>query len=350
LLSLWRRLLESDSVGLDDDFLEAGGDSLLATQMMLEVERIVDHPVHQSILFEALTIRKLAERLGPHAAWQGDCVIHLHAAGDRCPFLFFHGGLGVAHYLGRLSLHLGVDQPILAIEPHGLYSENIPGSIEKMAIDRLKVILEKQSQGPYRLGGFCNGALVALEVARLLMAAGHTVEMLVLIDPPSVNARVLPREILSVIRFFSDRAATSVWRWMVRFEKLSIMSWRQRWAFLQTELSVRVRAWKEAGNDSRALLDPAITIPSELPVAAHAASDIVRRYAAVMSRYQPKPLLVSAVFYAAAYDGRGWCRLLPDLEVVRVPAGHLECVTDHLGDWAHHLRKKLQATAGEIIG
>jgi thioesterase domain-containing protein len=305
----------------------------LATQMILEIEQIVGHPVNQSALFEASTVRKLAQSLGQQAELHGSCVIHLHAAGDRCPFFYFHGGLGVAHYLRRLSQHLGADQPILAIEPHGLQGELIPASIEEMAVDRVKVILEMQPQGPYCLGGFCNGALVAIETARLLMAEGHKIEMLVLIDPPSVNTRAVPQKILSLVRPLSDRAATSAWRWMSRIEKLSIMSSRQRWAFLQTELVARVQSWRMGGRT--------VSVPSELPFAADGSSDIVTRYAAVMARYRPRPLAVAVIFYSAAYDGRGWRGPFPDLQIVRIPGGHTECVTDHVADLANHLRGKL---------
>jgi hypothetical protein len=61
-----------------------------------------------------------------------------------------------------------------------------------------------------------------------------------------------------------------------------------------------------------------------------------------MARYHPKSLDVPAIFYSADYDGRGWRRLLPDLEIIRLPGGHLQSVTDNVGDLANHLRGKLR--------
>jgi oxalate---CoA ligase len=342
LLSLWRQLLQNDSVGIDDDLFESGGDSLMAMQMILELERMVGHPVHPSILLEATTIRTLVLNLGSQAELQGDSVIHLHANGDRSPFIFFHGGLGVAYYLGRLAPHLGADQPILAIEPHGLEGDPIPGTIEEMAADRVKLILQKQPRGPYRIGGFCNGALVAFETARLLRAAGGNVELLVLIDPPSVNARLLPRKFLSALNLLSDRAATWAWRWMVWAEKLSVTSWSQRWALVQGERRLKMQSPRVGGSKGSVLAGGRGVTPvaSEL-LPTNGSSDIVRQYTTVMARYHPNPLDVSAIFYSADYDGRGWRRLLPDLEIVRLPGGHLQSVTDHVGDLANHLRGKL---------
>ena len=339
LLTLWRQLLQNENIGLDDDLFESGADSLMATQVILEIERMVGHPVNPSILLEAPTIRTLVLNLGSQIQLPDDFVIHLHANGNRCPFLFFHGGLGVAYYLGRLAPHLGADQPLLAIEPHGLQGETIPGTIEEMAADRVRLILQKQPSGPYRIGGFCNGALVAYEASRLLMAAGHKVEMLVLIDPPSVNARALPQVLLSALNPLSSCAATWAWCWMVRAEKLSVMSWGQRWALLQTERWAKKSDRKVAGS-----IEPAAPGSHAVPelLQTEGSSDIVRRYASIMARYRPKPLDVPAIFYSADYDGRGWRRLLPDVEIIRLPGGHLQSVTDNVGDLANHLRGKLR--------
>jgi thioesterase domain-containing protein len=59
-------------------------------------------------------------------------------------------------------------------------------------------VLAAQPGGPVRLGGYCVGGIVALEVARQLKAAGREVEFVVLIDSPSLNGRASMR-ILSAL-------------------------------------------------------------------------------------------------------------------------------------------------------
>ena len=59
-MDIWQRLLQRSDIGIHDDFFEAGGDSLLATQMLLEVEVVVGGRVPQSALAEASTVRQLA--------------------------------------------------------------------------------------------------------------------------------------------------------------------------------------------------------------------------------------------------------------------------------------------------
>ncbi len=55
------------------------------------------------------------------------------------------------------------------------------------------------TRGPYRLGGYRNGALVALQAARLLVAAGHEVALVALVDPPTITAYRPVQFLLSLV-------------------------------------------------------------------------------------------------------------------------------------------------------
>src|SRR4029077_3583396 len=189
------------AVTVDDDFFASGGDSLLAMDMLIQVERLIGHPVPETILFGAETIRQLAPRIAMQTGAPTPPFLRFHACGDRPPLYFFNGDLVSGHLSVRRMVELfGPDYPIISIDPHGFRGEPIPPSIEEMAADRLPLILEKQRSGPFLLGGKCNGAMVAFEAARLLMAAGHKVDMVAMIDPPTVNARPVPRAILGSMK------------------------------------------------------------------------------------------------------------------------------------------------------
>ena len=201
LLILWRRLLKSEAVTVDDDFFASGGDSLLAMEMLIEVERLVGHPVPETILFGAETIRQLAPKIAMQTGTPATPFFQFHTGGDRPPLYFFNGDLVSGHAGVRRMVELfGPDYPIISIDPHGLRGEPIPPSIEEMAADRLPLILERQTSGPFLLGGKCNGAMVAFETARLLMAAGHKVDMVAMVDPPTVSARPVPRAIIGLMK------------------------------------------------------------------------------------------------------------------------------------------------------
>jgi acyl carrier protein len=68
LLQLWRKVLKTEDVSLDDDFFEKGGDSLLAIDLQLELQRMTGRELPESILFEASTVRALVDRLSRQAA------------------------------------------------------------------------------------------------------------------------------------------------------------------------------------------------------------------------------------------------------------------------------------------
>ena len=72
----------------------------------------------------------------------------------------------------------------MAIHPHGLAGQPELGSIEAMAAAHVEAIRRVQPAGPYRLGGYCNGALEAFEIARQLVQAGADVSFVALVAPP----------------------------------------------------------------------------------------------------------------------------------------------------------------------
>jgi thioesterase domain-containing protein len=326
LLQLWRKLLNSEAVTSDHDFFEAGGDSLLATQMLIEIERIVGHPVSDTILFETGTIRQLVKRITQEDAAASPSAIQIPVKDDQCPLFFFHGDIVTrGYYVQRLVNLLGPDHPIVPVAPHGLRGEAVPKSIEDMAADRLSLVLEQQPKGPYRLGGHCNGSLVAFEVARLLVGAGHEVEMVVMIDPPSVSARPVMRALLKGMQQkVSPRRLAWTYNHLARIERASKLSLKQFFA----------KARARRAEDSIDYYGPAASLQET--------------YAIAMSRYLPAPLSVPVIFFAAAHDGRAWRRLSPDLEVIEVPGGHTDCVRGHAEPLVEHLRQKIRAHSGQM--
>jgi len=78
---------------------------------------------------------------------------------------------------------LGLDQPFYALDPYNFDGLQVTPTIEAMAAAHIQSLRTVQPEGPYLLGGFCNGGLVAYEMARQLHAAGQRIDLLVLIDP-----------------------------------------------------------------------------------------------------------------------------------------------------------------------
>lgn len=65
LLAIWRRILGQPLLGLDDKFMEVGGTSLMAVQVVASVRKELQLPLSVVAFFEAPSVRLLAEKLSP---------------------------------------------------------------------------------------------------------------------------------------------------------------------------------------------------------------------------------------------------------------------------------------------
>src|SRR3954454_8155517 len=117
LLILWRRLLKSDTLSIDDDFFVSGGDSLLAVDMLLKMEKVLDCRLPEKILIGAETIRQLAPRIAEAARLPASPCAHFNADGDTPPLFFFHGDLSTGGLRARrLITLLAQNHPLAVIE------------------------------------------------------------------------------------------------------------------------------------------------------------------------------------------------------------------------------------------
>src|SRR2546421_12443427 len=91
LAGIWSEVLEQGEIGLDDDFFELGGDSLLAVWLMEEIAERTGTDLPLSLLLEGATIRHLAGALDGRGAqpgmWRG-----VKCPGTRCPLFWIHWG------------------------------------------------------------------------------------------------------------------------------------------------------------------------------------------------------------------------------------------------------------------
>jgi thioesterase domain-containing protein/acyl carrier protein len=182
LVEVWQELLELP-VGLDDDFFELGGDSLLVMEMLVEVEQRLSCKLSPGALLEARTPSSLAALIcGLRSGRQR----HTGNAGRDRPRLYFTysiGGTGLRYR--ALVDALGDDLPVHALDApwwDGRPSEL--QTVEQLAAHHITEIKELQPDGPYLLGGYSGGGLIALEIARQLGAAGEQIALLAVVDTP----------------------------------------------------------------------------------------------------------------------------------------------------------------------
>ena len=192
LVNLWKEVLRIDQVGIYNNFFELGGNSLLTMQLVLRMreefgeDNIDDELIFRS-MFEAPTIAVLAEHIHKEREKREivdrSPIIPLKSKGFLPPFFCIHDGTGKVFRYRDLIPYFDSERPLYGLQINNMdrYQRFHP-SIETMASEYIKAINTIQPEGPYLIGGFCMGGIVAFEMAHQLIAAGKEVARLVIIQ------------------------------------------------------------------------------------------------------------------------------------------------------------------------
>jgi acyl-CoA synthetase (AMP-forming)/AMP-acid ligase II/thioesterase domain-containing protein/acyl carrier protein len=183
ILRLMRKFLAGERFGAADNFFEAGGDSLQAAAFLAEVERHfdVDIPISKFIL--NATARHLAGVIEGAIGPALRALVPIKRSGARPPFFCVHPHDGRVALFYRLADYLEEDQPLYAFQTlPGEDMRPAPGGIENLAKKYIEAMQAFQPDGPYLIGGYCFGALVAFEMSRILSRQRKEVAFLALID------------------------------------------------------------------------------------------------------------------------------------------------------------------------
>jgi phthiocerol/phenolphthiocerol synthesis type-I polyketide synthase E len=217
LVRIWQQLLGVESVGVDQNYFDLGGDSVLAVHLFAEIEKVFKVKLPLATLFEAPTIQELAEILRSDAPSNGwSPLVTIQNSGSRPPFFCIHGAGGNVLIYRELSENLGSDQPFYGLQSQGLDGSYPPLTrIEDMAALYVKAIRRRQPHGPYLLGGYCGGGLIAFEVAQQLQSEGEEIALLALLDTMNFS-HIPPLSIWSRAYYSCER----VWFHAANFMRL----------------------------------------------------------------------------------------------------------------------------------
>jgi thioesterase domain-containing protein len=210
LTHIWEDVLNIRPIGIRDNFFELGGHSLLAVHLMSRVQKVLQQKLPLTSLFQGPTIEYQASIVRKHEGHVSSdlSLVPIQPHGPRTPFFCVHAiGGNVLSYV-ELARHLGTEQPFYGLQSRGLTGQQMPHTrIEDMASDYLEEIRLLQPAGPYLLGGWSMGGIVAFEMTRQLRAQGQEVAMLALIDTTAHTGARIPSEhdnLTLVARFAAD--------------------------------------------------------------------------------------------------------------------------------------------------
>ncbi|MEY2489311.1 MAG: hypothetical protein QOC70_1253 [Verrucomicrobiota bacterium] len=361
LIAIWEDVLGVRGIGIRDDFFELGGNSLLAMRMLQRAELACGKVILPSALFRNPNVEHLAGAIAREVIDESPTLLRVNDAGTRTPFFYLHGDLsGGGFYSLKLSRALGPDQPFYVLPPQDIRLLPAAPSIEEMAAAHLTALRAVRPKGPYVIGGFCIGGLVAYELAQQIEASGESVEMLLVIDA------ALEDKVLRALRSLAG-AFGGLFRWddhakVDHFGRWVL--WRGRlirWYGLNVQAQARVVLRRVSGRLVRAyeMLRPRFRRGSEQSVSPPESSvprrrehDVPSAFLWASAHYQPRPyhgpvalLLSDDVVRRGRNLSAEWQGLAPEVKVHPLIGSHLECITAHVDTLAQTIESCLQSVA-----
>jgi len=199
LITIWENLFNIEHIGIDHNFFELGGDSLLAVSFLLEVEKKLGKLLPISILINSPTIRDIAQIVTSKAFIEGMGDIAVLRKGNSEPPLFCMDGVLIykelAQSLNTERMVCGVyleDESTIKRKGRDSAEYKVFSSVKNLAARFLKSIRAFQPNGPYYLCGHSFGGIIALEVARILQEEGEKIQLVALFDSYAPGYALVP--------------------------------------------------------------------------------------------------------------------------------------------------------------
>ena len=180
-------------LGVHDHFFEIGGHSLLAARLVDAIERETGLAVPLTALFVDDTIDGLARAIREGALRRRRRRRAVNERGTRPPFVFLHGDFFGGGFYSRALARRARARPADARRASARPRRRRDPADDRGDGGRPRCALrELRPHGPYVVGGHCNGAFVAFEMARQLIAQGESVPAVIVVDAIA-PARCAPR-------------------------------------------------------------------------------------------------------------------------------------------------------------
>ncbi|MGZ5620188.1 MAG: non-ribosomal peptide synthetase [Methylobacter sp.] len=321
LVDIWQALLGLRTIGIQDNFFDVGGCSLLAVKLVVEVNRLFNMDLSMGAIYQSPTIEELAVIIStrhPQPSWYS--VVPIQREGPRPPLFLIHTFASM-----DLSRYLGKEQPLYFLR-YGMAVESTDRFIplpllEDLASHYIKELQLVQPHGPYYLIGFSFGGVIAYEMANQLRANGHQIGLIGLLDTYLVW----------------EQQALSYRLIMRKFIKQS-----------PVQLLGLIK------NKIKYLLESKKYSPDYCPHIYSHGSDIACLKGYQLKNYQGRVTLFQAsdresMFFNAAPPEQAWKEFLGDwLEVQSVPGKHLDiCREPHVQILAEKLKACMDKTISD---
>ena len=188
LVVIWREVFSIAEMGIDDNFFDLGGQSILAISVANKIKKaftLSNFPLAN--IFKYPTIKQLASLIqdtdGSEPLLAGGHILDLQTGGSKSPVFFAPGGNGTSDYVTDLAEAFAPDHSFYGFQMQGSLGDETPfETVEEVAKENIKWMKEVEPTGPYILMGHSTGAWIIIEMARILEEIGESVENVFILD------------------------------------------------------------------------------------------------------------------------------------------------------------------------
>jgi len=194
---IFEEQMDMESIGVEDNFFDLGGDSITAVHIMQQVEKIFGRKIPVSMLYKYTSIRKLSNEVEKQSSdGTYNSVIPIRKEGNREPIFFTHEVSGSVFFYNKIIKRIDKTFPVYGIQSN--YKEDIKigkDGLEKLSGIYVNNILKVSKQKRIVLIGFSFGGIIAFEMARQLNKLGHRTCLIILdTTMSSIHSKMYPQK------------------------------------------------------------------------------------------------------------------------------------------------------------
>jgi amino acid adenylation domain-containing protein len=213
ITQIWEDVLDVRPIGIQDNFFALGGHSLLAVRVMAQIQEKIASAAALVDLFQGPTIEHLAVTLQRYVQTEAPKpLVALQSQGEKRPLFFVHPSGGSIHWYVELARQMGTERPFYAFQAEGINGNGrLLTTIEEMAAQYINAMRDVQPAGPYQIGSWSMGVVIAYEMAQQLTAAGEIVSLLAILDQgPTLPAAEPESDAAYLVEVFGKELSLSL--------------------------------------------------------------------------------------------------------------------------------------------
>lgn len=357
LMDLWRELLGHEQISPEDDFFQLGGHSLIALRLFSRIDNIFHKRLPLATLLSAPTVRQMTDLLFQEAytpSWSP--LVKITDEGTKSPFFCIHseGGNVLEYY--KLAGYLNHDRPFYGLQAYGLEGNKIVSmSIEEMASRYIAEIKNVQPHGPYFIGGYCLGGMIAFEMARQMEATGEQISFLGMIS--TYSPEYLNRERPN-INAFKRLLYTSLDRVELEIDNLSALNTAGKLSHIGDRMRQLGLIGRVIYEDMADLLSKILSRKPYRHSRRYNLEQTRSEQSVAFYRYQPSRIKAEMTLFRVSKQSRlfipdpslGWSELSSGgVESIEIKAFHKNILKEpHVKVLAQIMQKRLDETKQEV--